>query len=76
MAMPTTVIPSHCPYCSLQCGIAINPARPKQVQPLADFPTNRGGRCAKGWTAGEFVLVKSPQGETRHEVIARWPLQP
>ncbi|MDG0861175.1 hypothetical protein EXJ73_01635 [Pelomonas aquatica] len=29
-----------------------------------------------GWTASEFVLVKSPQGETRHEVIGRWPLQP
>jgi 2'-5' RNA ligase len=28
-----------------------------------------------GWIASEFVLVKSPQGETRHEVIGRWPLQ-
>ncbi|MDR7295361.1 2'-5' RNA ligase [Pelomonas aquatica] len=28
-----------------------------------------------GWIASEFVLVKSPQGQTRHEVIARWPLQ-
>lgn len=28
-----------------------------------------------GWTAREFVLVKSPQGETRHEVIDRWPLR-
>jgi len=28
-----------------------------------------------GWVAGEFVLVKSPQGLTRHEVIGRWPLQ-
>ncbi|NCT82268.1 MAG: RNA 2',3'-cyclic phosphodiesterase [Comamonadaceae bacterium] len=28
-----------------------------------------------GWTASEFVLVKSPQGMTRHDVIARWPLQ-
>ncbi|HEY1128114.1 MAG TPA: RNA 2',3'-cyclic phosphodiesterase [Roseateles sp.] len=28
-----------------------------------------------GWTAREFVLVKSPQGLTRHDVIARWPLQ-
>ncbi len=29
-----------------------------------------------GWTASEFVLVDSPQGLTRHDVIARWPLQP
>ena len=28
-----------------------------------------------GWTASEFVLVTSPQGLTRHDVIARWPLQ-
>lgn len=28
-----------------------------------------------GWVASEFVLVKSPQGLTRHDVIARWPLQ-
>ncbi|MEO6281664.1 2'-5' RNA ligase family protein [Roseateles sp.] len=28
-----------------------------------------------GWVAGEFVLVKSPQGLTRHDVIGRWPLQ-
>lgn len=28
-----------------------------------------------GWTASEFVLVASPQGLTRHDVIARWPLQ-
>ena len=28
-----------------------------------------------GWVASEFVLVKSPQGQTRHDVIGRWPLQ-
>lgn len=28
-----------------------------------------------GWTASEFVLVKSLQGQTRHEVMARWPLR-
>lgn len=28
-----------------------------------------------GWTASEFALVASPQGQTRHDVIARWPLQ-
>jgi 2'-5' RNA ligase len=39
--------------------------RPAPVWPLA----------LKGWVASEFVLVKSPQGETRHDVIGRWPLQ-
>jgi 2'-5' RNA ligase len=28
-----------------------------------------------GWRASDFVLVKSPQGQTRHDVMARWPLQ-
>lgn len=39
--------------------------RPAPVWPV-DLP---------GWTASEFVLVKSAQGETRHDVIGRWPLQ-
>ena len=29
----------------------------------------------RGWLASDFVLVKSPQGQTRHEVIGRWPLR-
>jgi RNA 2',3'-cyclic 3'-phosphodiesterase len=29
-----------------------------------------------GWVASEFVLVQSPQGQTRHDVVASWPLQP
>jgi len=28
-----------------------------------------------GWIVDEFVLVKSPQGETRHDIIRRWPLR-
>jgi 2'-5' RNA ligase len=27
-----------------------------------------------GWTAREFVLLDSPFGEGRHEVLGRWPL--
>ena len=47
---------THCPYCSLQCGM--------HVQAAADglwsvternFPTNRGGLCQKGWTAAELL---------------------
>ena len=29
-----------------------------------------------GWTADEYVLIHSWVGETRHEVLARWPLDP
>ncbi|MDR5813174.1 2'-5' RNA ligase family protein [Caballeronia sp. LZ033] len=28
-----------------------------------------------GWRAGEFALVRSLLGQSRHEVLARWPLE-
>src|SRR6185312_6223471 len=38
--------PTHCPYCSLQCGISVVAGdRPAVLQPQPDFPTNRGGLC-------------------------------
>jgi assimilatory nitrate reductase catalytic subunit len=50
------VIDTHCPYCSLQCGITLD-VSPGGVTLGAqdDFPTNRGGLCAKGWTATELL---------------------
>jgi assimilatory nitrate reductase catalytic subunit len=62
---------THCPYCSLQCGISMlagaglagaglagaglaGAGRPT-LQPLEDFPTNRGGLCSKGWTAADLL---------------------
>ncbi|MDG4762858.1 molybdopterin oxidoreductase family protein [Solwaraspora sp. WMMD406] len=49
-------VPTHCPYCSLQCGVRMWPAppRPPVIEP-ADFPTNQGGLCAKGWSAPELL---------------------
>ncbi|MDG4831225.1 molybdopterin oxidoreductase family protein [Solwaraspora sp. WMMD1047] len=49
-------IATHCPYCSLQCGVTMRPAapRPPVIEP-AEFPTNRGGLCAKGWSAAELL---------------------
>lgn len=47
---------THCPYCSLQCGITIDTSGGRvQLAPQADFPTNRGGLCAKGWTAADLL---------------------
>jgi assimilatory nitrate reductase catalytic subunit len=71
---------THCPYCSLQCGITMTPAgrRPPVIEP-ADFPTNRGGLCAKGFTAAELLdhperltspLVRADPGDRRS------PLEP
>jgi assimilatory nitrate reductase catalytic subunit len=51
---------THCPYCSLQCGIELTAGgRPVTLAPQEDFPTNRGGLCSKGWTAAS--LLDHPQ---------------
>ncbi|MGH3999386.1 MAG: hypothetical protein ACRDTJ_18240, partial [Pseudonocardiaceae bacterium] len=47
---------THCPYCSLQCGITLRVAPDRvHLAPQEDFPTNRGGLCSKGWTAAELI---------------------
>lgn len=51
---------THCPYCSLQCGISLVAGdRPAVLQPQPDFPTNLGGLCSKGWNAAS--LLDHPQ---------------
>jgi assimilatory nitrate reductase catalytic subunit len=42
---------THCPYCSLQCGLRLVGARAPQVEAWEEFPVNRGSLCRKGWTA-------------------------
>ncbi|MGC0364862.1 assimilatory nitrate reductase catalytic subunit [Rhodococcus sp. 27YEA15] len=56
--------PTHCPYCGLQCAMAVTrddgapvPARSATVGGRR-FPTNRGGLCQKGWTSAE--LLRTP----------------
>ena len=47
---------THCPYCSLQCGMNLETSEPTGWRVTErDFPTNRGGLCQKGWTAGELL---------------------
>ncbi|MFG6415152.1 2'-5' RNA ligase family protein [Roseateles sp. DC23W] len=38
-------------------------------------PAPAWGVGLPGWVASEFVLVRSMQGQTRHHVLRRWPLQ-
>ena len=48
-------VATHCPYCALQCGIALTPGpRAVRLTPT-EFPVNRGGLCAKGWTAADLL---------------------
>lgn len=43
---------THCPYCSLQCGMTlVREGRALEVQPWPEFPVNEGALCRKGWTA-------------------------
>jgi assimilatory nitrate reductase catalytic subunit len=43
---------THCPHCSLQCGIRLESTRREvSVAPWPESPTNAGGLCRKGWTS-------------------------
>ncbi|WP_441251369.1 molybdopterin oxidoreductase family protein [Kitasatospora sp. McL0602] len=52
----TTTTDTHCPYCSLQCGMRLH-ADGAQVEVLerADFPVNRGALCGKGRSAAAVL---------------------
>ena len=73
--MTATPTDTHCPYCSLQCGITMVAGdRPATLLPQPDFPANRGGLCSKGWTAAELLdhpsrllgpLVRTDPGDRR-----------
>src|SRR5215472_2047751 len=52
----THICATHCPYCSLQCGMTLRAVPPDAwIVTERDFPTNRGGLCQKGWTAAELL---------------------
>ncbi len=54
--MSATPTLTHCPYCSLQCGVSMVAGdRPATLEPQADFPTNLGGLCSKGWNATSLL---------------------
>lgn len=50
-----STVPTHCPYCALQCGMKLRPTPgaelPVEVVDRPDFPVNRGALCGKGRTA-------------------------
>ncbi|MFD1721990.1 molybdopterin oxidoreductase family protein [Amnibacterium endophyticum] len=55
-APPSAATATHCPYCSLQCGVRVGAAADGvHLEPQQDFPTNRGGLCSKGWNAGSLL---------------------
>jgi assimilatory nitrate reductase catalytic subunit len=48
---------THCPYCSLQCGMQLTSNRRTAVEVEAwqEFPTNQGALCRKGWTSAALL---------------------
>lgn len=67
-------VDTHCPYCSLQCGITLTArAGGMALEGQEDFPTTLGGLCAKGFAAAELLdhpdrlthpLVRDDRGES------------
>jgi assimilatory nitrate reductase catalytic subunit len=53
----TTHTDTHCPYCSLQCGMALTTAGGVQttVVERPGFPVNRGALCGKGQSAAALL---------------------
>nr|WP_321984766.1 molybdopterin oxidoreductase family protein [uncultured Lichenicoccus sp.] len=55
-ALTVTRTETHCPYCALQCGMTLERGGDGLFTAQSrDFPTNKGGMCRKGWTAGSLL---------------------
>ncbi|MGW7412040.1 molybdopterin oxidoreductase family protein [Streptomyces sp. NPDC054863] len=59
-ATPGALVDTHCPYCSLQCGMRLRPAGESAEQPVEiverpDFPVNQGALCGKGHSAAAVL---------------------
>jgi assimilatory nitrate reductase catalytic subunit len=56
--MPATssaVLPTHCPYCALQCGVLVRSTPSLALVGNTAFPVNEGALCIKGWNATAVV---------------------
>ncbi|MFV0387426.1 MAG: molybdopterin oxidoreductase family protein [Pyrinomonadaceae bacterium] len=64
------VVPTHCPYCGMQCGMNLLVEKGKLVgfEPRYDFPVNEGKLCPKGVTA--YLQTHHPD-RLEHPLIKR-----
>ncbi|WP_110182205.1 molybdopterin oxidoreductase family protein [Nocardioides solisilvae] len=53
--MTTASTATHCPYCSLQCGMRLVGRRSPEVQEWPEFEVNAGALCRKGWSAARLL---------------------
>ncbi|SDK26680.1 assimilatory nitrate reductase catalytic subunit [Nocardioides sp. YR527] len=65
---------THCPYCSLQCGMTLSRKGPRLEVSERSFPVNEGALCRKGWTAaglrGSRERLTTPM--VRDRVTGEW----
>lgn len=64
------VVPTHCPYCAMQCGmnLLVEDEHVVGLEPRYDFPVNEGRLCPKGVTA--YLQVEHPD-RLLHPLIKR-----
>jgi assimilatory nitrate reductase catalytic subunit len=64
------VVPTHCPYCAVQCGMNLLVEENHVVgfEPRYDFPVNEGRLCPKGVTA--YLQVHHPD-RLLHPLVKR-----
>jgi assimilatory nitrate reductase catalytic subunit len=64
------VVPTHCPFCGMQCGMNLLVEKGNLVglEPRMDFPVNEGRLCPKGVTA--YLQTHHPDRLT-HPLIKR-----
>src|SRR5512139_887915 len=53
--MTAATTETHCPYCSLQCGMRLSGRRTVEVSPWEEFGVNQGALCRKGWTSAALL---------------------
>ncbi|MFI5801689.1 molybdopterin oxidoreductase family protein [Streptomyces sp. NPDC051561] len=57
--LPAAPVDTHCPYCSLQCGMRLratgSAAQPVEIVERPEFPVNRGALCGKGHSAAAVL---------------------
>jgi assimilatory nitrate reductase catalytic subunit len=65
------VVPTHCPYCAVQCGmnLLVEDKHVVGFEPRYDFPVNEGRLCPKGVTA--YLQVHHPD-RLLHPLIKRF----
>jgi assimilatory nitrate reductase catalytic subunit len=58
---PARLVPTHCPFCGMQCGMNLKVDDAGQVFGVEprDFPTNKGRLCPKGVVA--YQQINHPQ---------------